>query len=293
MHKVKAKSILSAKNGMNLYRGCTHGCIYCDTRSDCYQFTHPLEDVEVKENAVELLEDTLRRKRKKCMIGTGAMCDPYMPLEAEIEMMRSSLKVIERYGFGVTFQTKSDLALRDMDLFCSINRQSKCVAQVTMTTYDDELCRKLEPNVCVTSKRYEMLKEFQKNGISTVVWLSPFLPWLNDTEENIKGLLEYCLDAGVVGIICFGIGLTLRAGNREYFYQKLDEHFPGLKERYQHRFGQDYECASPNSRKLLGILRGFCRKNHMMWTEESFRYLNTYEEKNVGRQMSLLDILTE
>lgn len=293
MHKVKAKSILSAKNGMNLYRGCTHGCIYCDTRSDCYQFTHPLEDVEVKENAVELLEDTLRRKRKKCMIGTGAMCDPYMPLEAELKMMRSSLKVIERYGFGVTFQTKSDLALRDMDLFSSINRQSKCVAQVTMTTYDDELCRKLEPYVCVTSKRYEMLKEFQKNGIPTIVWLSPFLPWLNDTEENIKGLLEYCLDAGVVGIICFGIGLTLRAGNREYFYRKLDEHFPGLKARYEKRFGYDYECASSNSKKLLGILHRFCRENHVMWTEESFRYLNTYEEKNVGRQMSLLDILTK
>lgn len=287
MHRVKAKSILSARNGMNIYRGCTHGCIYCDTRSDCYQFTHPLEDVEVKENALDLLEDALRRKRKKCMIGTGAMCDPYMPLEAELKMMRSALEIIDNYGFGATFQTKSDLALRDMDLFCSINRQAKCVAQVTLTTYDDELCRKLEPHVCVTSRRYQMLKEFQKNSIPTVAWLSPFLPWINDTEENLKGLLEYCQDAGVVGIINFGMGLTLRSGNRQYFYQKLDELFPGMKEKYQNYFGYSYECASPNSRKLFEILHSFCKERHLMMTQESFRYLETYEEKNCGRQLSL------
>lgn len=287
MHRVKAKSILSARNGMNIYRGCTHGCIYCDTRSDCYQFIHPLEDVEVKENALDLLEDALRRKRKKCMIGTGAMCDPYMPLEAELKMMRSALEIIDNYGFGATFQTKSDLALRDMDLFCSINRQAKCVAQVTLTTYDDELCRKLEPHVCVTSRRYQMLKEFQKNSIPTVVWLSPFLPWINDTEENLKGLLEYCQDAGVVGIINFGMGLTLRSGNRQYFYQKLDELFPGMKEKYQNYFGYSYECVSPNSRKLFGILHSFCKEHHLMMTQESFRYLETYEEKNCGRQLSL------
>ena len=228
MHFVQAKSILSAKNGMNLYRGCTHGCIYCDSRSVCYGFTHAFEDVAVKENAPELLEKALLAKRKKCMIGTGAMCDPYMHCEEQLRLTRRCLEIIEKHGFGVTIQTKSTRILQDLELLKRIHRQAKCVVQMTLTTHDEELCRILEPNVSTTRERVEALKIFRDHGIPTVVWLSPILPYLNDTKENIQSILEACIAAGVKGIINFGMGLTLREGNREYFYTALDRHFPGL-----------------------------------------------------------------
>ena len=169
MHFIQSKTILSAKNGMNLYRGCTHGCIYCDSRSDCYQMDHLFEDIAVKQNAPELLEDALRRKRKPCMIGTGSMCDPYMHCEESLGYTRRCLEIIDKYCCGVTVITKSDRILRDIDLFERINRHSKAVAQITLTTYDEDLCRIIEPNVCTTRRRYEVLKEFQRLGIPTVV----------------------------------------------------------------------------------------------------------------------------
>lgn len=229
MHFVNAKGILSAHNGMNLYRGCTHGCIYCDSRSLCYQMSHAFEDIEVKQNAPQLLEMALRRKRKPCMIGTGAMCDPYLHAEAQLGLTRRCLELIERYGFGVELLTKSDLILRDADLLQRIHERAKCVVQMTLTTYDEALCRILEPHVCTTRRRYEVLKEFQHRGIPTVVWISPVLPFLNDTEENLRGILRYCFDAGVKGIVCFGMGTTMRDGSREPFYAALDQYFPGLK----------------------------------------------------------------
>ena len=237
MHYVTVKGILSAKNGMNLYRGCSHGCIYCDSRSRCYQMNHAFEDIEVKENAVELLEAALKRKRQKCMIGMGSMTDPYIPLELELEHVRESLKLIERYGFGVTLITKSDRVLRDLDLLKKINEKTKCVVQMTLTNIDDGLSRKLEPGVCTTTRRFEVLKILRDAGIPTVVWMSPVLPFINDTRENISGLIDMCIEAKVKGIICFGMGLTLREGNREYFYKNLDRLFPGIKEKYIRSYG--------------------------------------------------------
>jgi len=245
MHYVKAKGILSAKNGMNLYRGCQHGCIYCDSRSACYQMAHPFEDVEVKENALALLDDALRRKRKPCMIGMGSMTDPYIPLERELEYTKGALEIIERRGFGATLITKSASVLRDVELFEKINDKTKCVIQMTMTTYDEALSRKIEPNVSSTYERFLALKKLREAGIPTVVWLCPILPFINDTEENIRGVLDYCAQAGVRGIICFGMGLTLREGNREYFYERLDGDFPGLKERYILRYGGGYMLGKP------------------------------------------------
>ena len=157
MHEVEAKHILSAQNGMNIYRGCSHGCIYCDARSTCYQMNHAFEDIEVKKNAPELLESALRSKRKKCVIGTGAMSDPYLPIEKELRLTRRCLELIDEYGFGLAIQTKSDMILRDLDLLKSINRKSKCVVQMTMTTYDENLCKIVEPNVCTTARRIEVL----------------------------------------------------------------------------------------------------------------------------------------
>ena len=260
MHEITAKSLLSAQNGMNLCRGCTHGCIYCDSRSKCYQFTHAFEDIAVKQNAPELLERALRSKRKRCMIGTGSMSDPYMPLEREICLMRRCLELIDRHAFGATVITKSDLVLRDLDLFTSIHEKAKAVVQMTLTTYDEELCRILEPHVCTTSRRFETLCTLREHGIPTVVWLSPILPYINDTRENLAGILKYCIRAGVKGILCFGMGVTLREGNREYFYAALDRHFPGIKARYQREYGNSYILNSPNNDDLMRLFHAACER---------------------------------
>lgn len=279
MHFVNAKSILSAQNGMNLYRGCTHGCIYCDSRSTCYNFSHAFEDIEVKQNAPELLEQTLRSKRRKCMIGTGAMCDPYMHCEEELRLTRRCLEIIDRHGFGLAIQTKSTRILHDLDLLRSINEQSKCVVQMTMTTYDEDLCRIVEPNVSTTRERFEALEIFRDNGIPTIVWLTPILPYLNDTRENIEGILDYCIRAKVKGIICFNMGLTLREGDREYYYAALDRHFPGLKERYIRRYGNAYELPSQRNAELMALLRKTCDAHGIMHDMDScFQYLHEFPE---------------
>lgn len=288
MHKVKAKGILSAANGMNIYRGCQHGCIYCDARSKCYQMNHRFEDIEVKENAPELLENALKRKRRKCMIGTGAMSDPYIPLEKELKLTQRCLEIINRYGFGVTVQTKSASVMRDIDLFTKINDKSKAVLQMTLTTADESLCRIIEPHVSVTKERFETLKAFHENGIPSVVWFSPFLPFINDTKENIDGLLKYCIDAKVRGIICFGIGLTLRDGNREYFYSRLDKHFPNMKERYIYTYGNSYQLTSSNNNVLMNRISEVCRNHGIMFgVENVFSYLHKFESK--AEQLSLFD----
>jgi len=288
MHYAEYKSILSPKNGMNIYRGCSHGCIYCDSRSACYQMKHDFTDIEIKKNAPEMLEDELRRKRKKCMIATGSMCDPYIHIEEEIMYTRRCLQVIAKYGFGLSILTKSDRILRDLEILRSINEKSKCVVQMTLTTADENLCRILEPGVSTTRERFEALKIFRENGIPTVVWLGPFLPFINDTEENLKELLRCCVEAEVYGIMCFGIGVTMREGNREYFYKKLDEHFPGMKQRYIRTFGSSYECHSTNHVRLMSILSSECKKhNILVGMDKVFSYLGEYKDKNINEQISL------
>lgn len=288
MHYKQVKGILSASNGMNLYRGCTHGCIYCDSRSSCYGIDHDFEDVEVKINAIELLEQALKRKRSKCMIGTGSMCDPYLPVEKEVMLTRKSLELIDRYGFGVTIITKSAKMLRDLELLKSINRKAKCVVQITLTTYDENLCRVLEPNVSATKERFEVLKIMRDNGIPSVVWLCPILPFINDTEENLRGILGYCIEAAVKSILCFGMGVTLREGDREYFYKKLDEHFPGLKQKYEQKFGYSYQCFSDSSDRMMDIFRSECKNHEIICnSDEIFTYLHTFEQKDQPKQLNM------
>lgn len=273
---------------MNLYRGCTHGCIYCDSRSVCYQMNHDFEDIEIKCNAPMILEAQLRRKRKPCMIGTGSMSDPYIHLESQLSVTRQCLSLIERYQFGLAIQTKSARILRDIDILKSINAKTKCVVQITLTTYDEDLCRKIEPNVSTTFERFLVLKAMQEAGIPTVVWLCPILPFINDTEENLRGLMDYCVKAKVKGIICFGFGVTLRDGSREYFYRKLDEQFPGIKQKYIQSFGNAYECTSPNNTRLIDILQSECHRHGILYKpEDVFAYLKKFES-NI-RQLSLFE----
>lgn len=288
MHFVQAKSLLSSKNGMNLYRGCTHGCIYCDSRSNIYNMNHKFEDIEVKQNSLELLKKALKSKKEKCMIGTGSMTDPYVPLESKLEFVRNSLKLIYRYGFGFTCITKSDLILRDLDLLKKINEKAKTVVQVTLTTADEDLCRKIEPNVCTTKRRVEVLKKLNEANIPTVVWLTPFLPYINDTEENINELLDYCIETNVKGIICFNIGLTLRDGNRQYFYRKLDESFPGLKNRYIEKYGSSYVLESENNKELMDLFyKRTAEKNILNKPDDVFSYLRDFPNKDKSRQSTL------
>jgi len=241
---------------------------------------HAFEDIEVKENAIELLEHALRHKRRKCMIGTGAMTDPYIPLELELGNLRKALELIEQYGFGVTVQTKSERVLRDLDLLRRINEKTKCVVQMTLTTYDETLCRIVEPNVCTTKRRAEVLRIFHENGIPCVVWMSPILPFLNDTRENVDGILDYCIQAKVYGIITFGMGVTLREWDREYFYRALDRHFPGMKEKYRKKYGYSYELPSDRNAELMELLKDKCRKNGIVCGADAcFRYLREFPEK--------------
>lgn len=290
MHYMKAKGILSAHNGMNLYRGCTHGCIYCDSRSNCYHMEHAFEDIEVKENALELLEDKLKRKRQKCMLATGSMTDPYIPLENQLQHVRQALLLAEKYGFGFTLITKSSLVLRDIDILQRIHEKTKCVVQMTMTTYDEELCQKLEPHVSTTKERFETLKKLNEAGIPTIVWLCPILPFINDTKENLYGILKYCIEAKVYGIINFGMGVTLREGNREYFYSQLDRLFPGMKDKYIQTFGTQYINTSPHEKELNKIFHDICQKHNIICdNEQLFTYLRTFESKQDTVQLSLFD----
>ena len=288
MHYAEAKGILSSKNVMNVYRGCTHGCIYCDSRSKCYNMTHDFEDIEVKINAPELLEKALLSKRKKCMIATGSMCDPYIPLEESLMITRQCLEIIYKHGFGVSLITKSSRVLRDLDLFKKINDRTKCVVTMTLTTYDEELCKIVEPNVSTTKERFEVLKIMRDNGIPTVVWLCPILPFINDTEENLRGILSYCTEAKVRGILSFGAGMTLRDGDREYYYQMLDRHFPGLSEKYHRIYGYNYEISSLHGRELMKIMTDECKKHNILCkTGKVFDYLAEFEDKQASEQLSL------
>jgi len=282
MHTKEAKGILGANNGMNISRGCTHGCIYCDSRSKCYKIEHDFEDVQIKINAPSLLEDSLKRKRKKCMVGTGAMSDPYIPIQENISNIRACLEIIEKYGHGLAIQTKSDLILNDLNILISINKKAKCIVETTLTTFDEDLCKIIEPNVCGTKRRYEVLKIMQENKIQTIAWLSPFLPFINDTEENLQGLLDYCVDAGVYGILFWGIGMTLRDGSRDYYYEKLDRHFPGLKDVYRKKYGFNYIITSDNNEKLQKLFHATCSKHGIVTgIDRLFEYMHAFEEKIV------------
>ena len=291
MHMVEARGILSGGGGwygMNLYRGCTHGCVYCDSRSRCYRFSHPFEDVEVKQNAPELLEQALRAKRRRAMIGTGAMSDPYMPCELELGLTRRCLEIIRDYGFGAAVQTKSDRILRDLDLLEQINRGAKCVVQMTLTTWDEALCRVLEPGVCSTQRRVEVLHKLRERGIPTVVWITPILPYLNDTEENVEAIVRACGEAGVRGVIDFGMGLTLREGSREYYYAALDRFAPGLKQRYVREYGEAYVLPSPNAGKLRKRFLELCEAYGMYSNPEAcFAWMRELPEPY--RQTGLFD----
>ena len=246
-HVKQPDTYFGLKYNMNLYRGCQHQCIYCDSRSTCYQIEN-FADIRIKANAIELLEDVLPRKRVRGTIGTGSMNDPYMPIEAKVNLTSRALEVIARNGFPVHIITKSDLVVRDLETLKEINKAYAAVS-FTITTSDDELAKKLEPGAPTTSARLEAIKTLSDAGILTGVTMQPILPFIEDTPENISSIVELAHQNGASYILPW-FGMSLREGSRDYYYDKLDKFFPGGKQRYVQRYGSRYICNSPNWRQL-------------------------------------------
>ena len=293
MNFIPAQSIISgyAENNfwfgnnynMNIYKGCCHGCIYCDSRSECYKVDN-FDEVRAKENALIIIERELMSKRKKGVVGTGAMSDPYNPFEKKYCLTKGALEIINRAGFGVSISTKSSLITRDTDILKEISSHSPVLINITITTANDELCKKIEPNVSVSSERFEAIKKLTDNGIFTGVLLMPILPFINDTIENIGNIIDSARASGAK-FIYPAFGVTLRQNQREWYYKKLDEQFPSLKEKYIKYFGDSYECSSFNSTKLWEFFKNKCDKAGILYKMSDI--IRSYKEKNKTVQISL------
>jgi len=284
MRYVTAKSILGNFNNVNLYRGCTHGCIYCDSRSDCYQ-VGDFEDIGVKKDAIAIFENEISRKRNRIMVTTGSMCDPYLPLEKELQLTRKMLQIIRDQYCGVSILTKSDLVLRDLDLIQTINERFGALVCMTITTFDDELCSKIERNVIPTSQRFVCLEKFAEAGIPTGIWMGPILPFINDDEANILAIVRRCVEIGIRYIVVFDFGTTKRRGSEEYFYSCLDEYFPGLKAKYIKTYGNEYICSSPNQLRLWRVFKEACAQNGIIYDLGEIRKI--FEKPSQNQQLSL------
>lgn len=291
MRFIEAKTILSgycetnrwfgSNYNMNIYKGCNHGCIYCDSRSDCYHVDN-FDEVRGKLNSLEILERDLISKRKKGVIGTGSMSDPYNPFEAEYKLTRGALELINKYKFGLSIVTKSSLITRDIDILQKIQNHSPILVKLTITTADDKLCRKIETNVCPSSERFDAIKRLTDNGIFARVLLMPILPFINDSEENIKEIVRLSHKSGAK-FIYGAFGVTLRSNQRLWFYKKIDSLFPGIKEKYIKTFGQDYECPSPKAKTLWEIFTRECEKYGIIYKMEDI--IMTYR-KNYAHDFS-------
>ena len=294
MEYIKAKTILQKCKdtswfgndyNMNLYRGCCHGCIYCDSRSDCYQI-EDFDKVRAKDNALMILRDELRRKVKSGVIGTGSMSDPYNPFERDERLTEKSLMLIDAYCFGITVITKSPLITRDIPLYKQIAEHSPVLCKMTITTADDKLSRLVEPHVAVSSERFDALARMSDAGVFTGITLMPVLPFIEDTEDNIRTIVRRAHECGV-RCIYPAFGMTLRSGNREYFYQKLDESFPGLKDQYIRRFGNRYECPSQNAKKLWQVFTEECVRYGILYEMKAI--INAYKAGYEDGQLSFFD----
>lgn len=270
---------------MNIYKGCCHGCIYCDSRSECYGIEN-FDDVRAKENALALIARDLKSKRRTGVIGTGAMSDPYNPFEKEYRLTRGALELINIHGFGVSIITKSDLVTRDIDVLRLIKGHSPVLIKITITTADDELCKKIEPNVAVSSRRFSAIKELSDNGIFAGVLLMPVLPFLEDTEENIGEIIRLAYESGAK-FIYPAFGVTMRQNQRDWYYRKLDEHFPNVKEKYIKQYGNSYECRSPKAELLWQLFQSECDKLSILYKMEDI--IEGYKRGYEDMQLSLFN----
>ena len=294
MEFIKTKTILAkVKNGnewygidynMNLYRGCSHRCIYCDSRSNCYHIEN-FDIVRGKEDALSILEQELSKKREKGVVGIGAMSDTYNPLEKEYEQTRSALKLILKYGFGVSIDTKSDLILRDIDLLKEINSKNNVIVKFTITTHDDKLSKIIEPNVCVSSKRLQAIKKLSDNGIFAGIMMNPVLPFITDNEKDIKKLVKLAYENDAKFIHTY-MGMTLRENQRDYYFDKLDEHFVGFKEKYIKYYGDRYNCVALNAKRLYKVFIDECNKYGILYNMNDI--IKAYKKDvKINKQLTL------
>lgn len=285
LHPVKATNdYIHRDYNMNIYRGCCHGCIYCDSRSACYHLEN-FEKIQAKEHVALMLHKELGQKRKKGIIGTGAMSDPYNPFEQSLELTRTALRLINEHRFGVSITTKSPLITRDIDILKQISQHSPVDVRMTITTADDTLSKIIEPQVAPSSERFDALSRLADAGLFCGIMIMPTLPFITDTEENITQIVKQGIAAGV-GNIVFMPGMTLRTGNREYYYQMLDAHFSGLKTTYRETFGERYECLSPNASFLRKRFVDLCRENQILYT---FPAINKKLKQLYSKPLSLFD----
>ena len=285
MEFVQAKKILQKVShgeewfgidyNMNLYKGCCHKCIYCDSRSNCYQ-VEEFDRVRAKKNEIEILNQELKSKRKKGVIGIGAMSDTYNPFEREYEITRKALKLISYYNFGVSIETKSNLITRDIDIFNEINSKTDVILKFTITTANDELSKKIEPNVCVSSDRLKAMKNLSDNGLFVGTLLTPIIPFITDSEENIRNVIKLSAKNGAKFVFSMG-GVTLRENQREYFYEQLDKTFPGLKEKYIKTYGNNYFCY-PLNNNLESIFKEECKKYGLLYKMQDI--IKAYKKEN-------------
>lgn len=293
MKLIPAKTIISGyRSGsawfgnnynMNLYKGCCHGCIYCDSRSECYHVEN-FDEVRAKENALVLLARELKSKCRTGVIGTGAMSDPYNPYEKQYCLTRGALELIDTNRFGISIVTKSDLIIRDADVLKRIKRHSPVLIKITVTTADDLLCKKIEPNVAISSRRFSAIKKLSDQGIFTGILLMPVLPFLEDHEENISDMIRLAYEHGAQ-FIYPAFGVTLRQNQRDWYYKKLDQHFPGLKQQYINSFGNAYECRSPKAKALWSLFKKECDQFGLLYKMEDI--INGYKQGYGDQQLSL------
>jgi len=279
----ESNSWFGCNYNMNIYKGCCHGCIYCDSRSECYGVEN-FDEVRAKENALAVIERELKSKRNKGVIGTGAMSDPYNPFERELRLTRGALELINKYGFGVAGATKSDLVVRDIDLLKEISKHSPVLIKLTVTTADDGLCRKVEPRAPLSSERFEAIRKLSDAGIFAGVLLMPVLPFIEDSAENIGGIVERAHACGAK-FIYPAFGVTLRQNQRDWFFDKLDALFPGVKEKYLECFGNSYECRCPNQKGLWKLFETECGKYDILYKMDEI--IRSYKEGYDDGQLSL------
>lgn len=272
---------------MNIYRGCCHGCIYCDSRSDCYRIDN-FDTVRAKENALQIIRDDLRRKVRMGVVGTGSMSDPYNPFEKDRNLTRHALELIDAFGFGAAIATKSPLMTRDIDILESIQEHSPVLCKVTITTADDELSGKIEPRVAPSSKRFEMLDALSSHGIYAGILLMPILPFIEDSEENVLNIVRRAHETGA-RFIYPAFGMTLRDNQREWYYDKLEELFPGRKlpEQYRKRYANSYQCTSPRARSLWNKFSLECEKYGILYNMKDI--IHSYKKNYEVTQLGLFD----
>lgn len=295
MEFIEAKTIISGYTdgnawfgnnyNMNIYKGCCHGCIYCDSRSECYHVEN-FDKVRAKANALALIARELKSKRKTGVIGTGSMSDPYNPFEKEYMLTRGALELIDRYGFGVSIATKSDLIMRDIDVLKKIGMHSPVLIKMTITTADDNLCKKIEPNVAMSSKRFATIKKLTDQGIFAGILLMPVLPFIGDNRENIKRIIELAYENGAK-FIYPAFGVTLRQNQREWFYAKLEELFPGIKEKYVKQYGNAYECSSPKAKELWNLFKYECCRLGILFKMSDI--IKEYKQGHENEQLSFFN----